>query len=335
MGRISSLFVHKVLACVDEGIDKDALLRSVGLDPSAEVDAAVMLLDSRYYALLERIADEDPGAADLPLRVGARMRCADYGAVGLAFQAAPTLGAGWLRCERYGRFLTNVSTYRVEADGDACYLHLQRDGVRRLGLCMSNEATLASLFAISCEVAVSPLRPEAVFFRHPARTAASVYEAHFGCAVHFESDRDALLVAEAALQAPNRLGDEHTARFFDGHLEQALAQRSETAPLEARVAACIARTLSEGVPTVSGIADQLGMSGRTLQRQLAGADRTFQALVDEARRSVAERLLEQTDYALADVAFLTGFSEQSALTRAFRRWTGTTPRAWRRQRRGS
>lgn len=335
MGRISSLFVHRVLACVDARVDTDALLREVGVDPDASADAAVMVRDVDYYEMLERLADEDPRAADLPLRVGARMRCADFGAVGLAMQSAPTLVAGWQRCARYGRFLTSVSTYGVEETPDAADLHLYRAGERRTGLCMSNEATLAGLYAISSEVAAQPFRPQAVFFRHAARTSPDVHEAHFGCPVHFDSDRDALRVAREVLEGPNRLGDESTMRFFDAHLEQELARRSASAPVDVRVRTCIARSLSEGVPTVSEIAAQLGTSGRTLQRQLADVDRTFQGLVDEARRHVAERLLAETDYPLADVAFLTGFSEQSALTRAFRRWTGTTPRAFRLKRRSA
>jgi AraC-like DNA-binding protein len=56
---------------------------------------------------------------------------------------------------------------------------------------------------------------------------------------------------------------------------------------------------------------------------------SYQTLVDESRRQLAERLLRKTDFSLAEVAFMTGFSEQSAFTRAFRRWAGQTPRSFR------
>ena len=71
------------------------------------------------------------------------------------------------------------------------------------------------------------------------------------------------------------------------------------------------------------------MSGRTLQRRLADRGATYQSLVDEARRQLAEKLLRDTGYSLAEVAYLTGFSEQSAFTRAFKRWAGQTPRSYR------
>lgn len=71
------------------------------------------------------------------------------------------------------------------------------------------------------------------------------------------------------------------------------------------------------------------MGGRTLQRRLSERGYSFQTLVDESRRQLAEQLLQQTDYSLAEVAFMTGFSEQSAFTRAFKRWAGQTPRSFR------
>ena len=105
-------------------------------------------------------------------------------------------------------------------------------------------------------------------------------------------------------------------------------------PGESRIAdtrhgADLVLSLSQGVPGVTDVASQLGMSGRTLQRQLADRGATFQKLVDQARRELAERLLADTSYPLAEVAFLTGFSEQSAFNRAFKRWAGQTPRSFR------
>ena len=80
---------------------------------------------------------------------------------------------------------------------------------------------------------------------------------------------------------------------------------------------------------LSDIARRLGMSGRTLQRRLSDEGYSYQTLVDESRRQLAKRLLHQTDFSLVEVAFMTGFSEQSAFTRAFKRWAGQTPRSYR------
>jgi len=91
----------------------------------------------------------------------------------------------------------------------------------------------------------------------------------------------------------------------------------------------VAKMLSEGVPTLSTVALSLGMSARTLQRRLSDQEKSFQSLVDQARRELSQQLLRETHYSLAEIAFLTGFAEQSGFTRAFKRWAGETPRSYR------
>jgi AraC-like DNA-binding protein len=322
VGQITSLFVHKVIRQVDDGLDKRALLQSVGIDPDGAVDPSLMVPDTNYYALLETIAHADPNATDLPLRVGATMRCDDYGAFGLAWKSALNLRGSYERAERYARVLTSVATYRVRDAEEGVYMQLHREGERRLGLRLSNEATIASIAAISEEVSTAGFQAQAIYFRHRAPRSTVAHERHFGCP-------DALLVSSAVLQRPNRLGDRSISRFFDTHLEEELSKYNDSASLERRVRIQISQALSQGVPRISDVASCLGLSGRTLQRRLSGRGYSFQTLVDQSRRELARRLLKETDYPLAEVAFLTGFSEQSAFNRAFKRWAGQTPRSFR------
>ena len=329
MGQITSLFIRKVIDQVDDSLDKRKHLASVGVDLDAPVDPAFMIPDTDYYALLERLAKEDPKGCELPLRAGASMNCDDYGAFGLAWKSAPNLRSSYGRAERYARILTSVSSYEVKDAQDSAYMHLHREGDRRLGLRLSNEATIASIMSISQEVSTKEFHPLAIYFKHEAPKSISAHEAYFGCPVNFGTDKDALLVSKETLQTSNRLGDESISRFFDAHLETELAKLKDDSSLDKRVRIQVSQALSEGIPTISEVAGRLGMSGRTLQRRLSEHGHTFQTLVDESRRQLAEQLLHQTGYSLADVAFLTGFSEQSAFNRAFKRWAGQTPRSFR------
>lgn len=329
MGQITSLFVHKVIRQVDESLDRRALMTAVGVDPDGSVDPKHMVPDTDYYDFLEAIAQSDPNAIDLALRVGATMRCEDYGAFGLAWKSAPNLRGSCERAERYARVLTSVATYQVRDAEEGIYMHLHRGGQRRLGLRMSNEATIASIAAISQEVSTDRFQPLEIFFRHKAPASTAAHERHFGCPVRFGTEMDALLVSKAQMLQPNRLGDLAIAKFFDAHLEEELSQFDDSASLEHRVRIQVSQALSAGVPRISDIAGCLGMSGRTMQRQLSKRGYSYQALVDESRRELAHRLLEETEYPLAHIAFLTGFSEQSAFNRAFKRWAGQTPRSFR------
>ncbi|MBX2822264.1 MAG: AraC family transcriptional regulator [Rhodothermaceae bacterium] len=329
MGKITSLFVRKVLGAVGDDVDKAGLMRSVGIDPDSPVDPKYMISDVEYYDFLERLAAQEKDPTTIPLRAGAAMRCDDYGAFGLAYKSAPTLRGSYDRAERYALVLTNVATYTLELTREGGYEHLHREGERSLGMRLSNEATIASIASISREVSTKPFTPLGVYFKHAAPDSIVEHEAYFGCPVHFDSDRDALLVSNETLNTPNQLGDKSISMFFDSHLEAEVLKVKEEHTLEHQVRGQISRALSEGVPGISDVASSLGMSGRTLQRRLADHGYTFQVLVDESRRQLAERLLQQTDYSLAEVAFMTGYSEQSAFTRAFKRWAGQTPRSFR------
>ncbi len=329
MGQITSLFVRKVLGEVDDDIDKSALMHSVGINPDGPVDSTLMVPALAYYTFLEQLTTLDRNPATIPLRAGAAMRCDGYGACGLAWKTAPRLRGSYERAVRYARVLTSVSSYELEPASQGAYMHLHRSGERRLGMRLSNEATIASIVSISREVSDQPFKPIAVYFKHAGPDNMAAHEAYFQCPVHFESERDALLVSHASLNTPNHLGDESVSRFFDTHLEAELSKFEDKISLEQRVRIQISRSLSEGAPGINDVAMQLGTSGRTLQRRLSDLGCSFQTLVDDTRRQLARRLLKETDYTLAEIAFMTGYAEQSAFTRAFKRWAGQTPRSFR------
>ncbi|MDY7094132.1 MAG: AraC family transcriptional regulator ligand-binding domain-containing protein [Acidobacteriota bacterium] len=334
MGKVTALFAHRVAGILDPSVDRAALLAPLnlreqqGLQPTAAPDPAEMIAAADYYAFLERAVAADPDGTTVPLRAGAAMRCDDYGAFGFAFKSATTLRGSYRRADRHARVLSTVSTYGLESTSEGAYMHLHRAGERTLGLRISNEATLASIRTISQEVSSQSFRALAVYFQHPPPTTTEHHEAFFGCPVHFKADRDALLVSEQSLAAPNKLGDASIARFFDTHLEAEIAKLEDRIPLERLVRDRVKKTLSEGVPALSAIAADLGMSARTLQRHLSEQGYSYQSLVDEARCQLAKRLISRTDYPLIEVAFMTGFSDQSAFTRAFKRWMGQTPRSF-------
>lgn len=305
------------------------MLSSVGLDPNAPIEPEKMLEDTDYYGLCERVVREDKHGITVSLRVGSSMRCDDYGAFGLAFKSAVDLRRSYQRAERYGLVLTSVSAYEVKIENDRHYMMLHRDGPSRLGLRISNEQTMAAITQISREVSRQAFRPIGVYFKHPSPGDLSAHEAYFGCPVHYDSDRDALELSEATLKAPNKLGDASISEFFDTHLEKELSESTDHTSLAKRMRIQISQSLSEGVPRVSEVADRLNMSPRTLQRRLSDLGLSFQNLVDESRRELSKRLLRKTDYSLSEVAFLTGFSEQSSFNRAFKRWAGQTPRSYR------
>ncbi len=328
MGVVSALFAYKVVAAARSPVDKPALLRDFGIDPDRQPEVSQIIADDDYYALLERLALAEDSGADFLVRVGSSMRCEDYGVFGMAWKAAPNLLGSFARAERYGRLLTNVTTYEVRSDADRVGLVLHREGGRR-GLLMSNEASLASVITISREVSSMPLDPCEVSFAHEAFGPVARYEQAFGCPVRFGANRYEVTFERAVAERPNRLGDEAMSRFFNPLLDRELARVEVEPSFEDRIRMQISRSLSEGVPRMVDVARALGVSERTMHRRLADRNTSFKALAEQARQQLAESLLRQPRHSLAEVAFMTGFSEQSAFNRAFKRWVGQTPSAFR------
>lgn len=331
MGRITKLFAKKVIMAAEGRTNQEQLLQSIGLSLEEPVDPAHMLDDDEYYSLLERVALLEQAPHSFPLRVGATMRCNDYGALGLAMKSAVHLRGTFERAVRYALVLTSVAFYELEATREGALMHLHRSGERILGMRLSNEATLASLVTLGREVSTRPFQPLCVYLKHPAPSSVEEHRSFFGCPVHFGTDKDAFLVSKEALEAPNHLGDASISRFFDSHLQNEVSKLEEDVSLEEQVQKYVRRALSEGVPAISEVAQHLAMSGRTLQRRLSELGTSYQYLVDESRRQLSERLIRETDYSLAEVAFMSGFSEQSAFSRAFKRWVGQSPRSYRLQ----
>ncbi|MEL6519846.1 MAG: AraC family transcriptional regulator ligand-binding domain-containing protein [Pseudomonadota bacterium] len=331
MNVITSLFARKMVAAAGDGVDGSALLAEIGLDPAAPWDPKVMVTDVAYYTMLERIAQQID-VTDLPIRVGASMRCDEYGALGLAFKAAPDLGGSFARVARYARLWTSVVEYELRPCERGVLFLLHRTGQRRLGLRLSNEATLASGVSISRQVSAADFHPLEVWLKHTAPPALDAHVSYFGCPVRFDMDQDALLLSPESLARPNILGDEGITQFLLSHLDAELREVGDKDGSLERVAKdAIARSLSEGLPKMADIARGLGMSGRSFHRRLSEHGLTFQALTERTRRELAEGLLRDQQYSLAEVAFLTGFSEQSSFTRAFKRWVGHTPARFRKE----
>lgn len=335
MGYISALFAAKFAELATDDLPsaesrRRDLCQIAGINTGTSFDPKQMIRDTSFFGLLEHIAQEFNNGRSIAIRVGASMRCDDYGAFGLAFKSAVDLWGSFQRVERYGKVVTSIANFTVDKRNGSSFMAVRPDERTRLGLRMTKELAVSAATSLSREVFPGYFSPVAVYFSHEAPNDLSSEELHFRCPIHYSADCDGLEISDEQLHAGNRLGDAGISEFFDTHLDQELRQIVDDARLDQQVCTQITQALSEGAPKIADIAFRLGMSSRTLQRRLATEGYVYQDLVDTARRDLAEQLLRRTDFALAEIAFLTGYSEQSTFARAFKRWHGRTPASFRR-----
>ena len=328
MGSVGTPVIRRMIDVADDRHDRDELLASVGLSSNpVGVDWVGDSVDEEtYYDLLERIAGPtDPG---LPFRYAHALHPDDVGALGLAVKTAPTLRAALERLARYVLVLSDTLRYDLIDEPGGCTFALVGRPHHRPGAAIANECALAAATSVLRVVGGVMLEPTLVEFQHSAPATDRHHVDFFGCPVRFGATVNGIHFDDAQLEHRALLADDGLSTYLLSRLDDLTARKARRSIVD-DVRAAIADVLPDGQPTKSQIARRLAVSERTLHRQLAEEGETFQAIATRARRDAAESLLTTTRHSIADVAFLTGFSDQTAFTRAFKRWTGTTPAAFR------
>jgi AraC-like DNA-binding protein len=192
------------------------------------------------------------------------------------------------------------------------------------------ESVFAGIRVFGNWLAGGRLPPAQMSFAHETDAPAGEYERVLGAQPRFAAPAHAAQFDAGLLALPVPNADVAMYPVLRQHAERLLAERAQQAPaIVAQVRAAIARHLSTGPVRLAGIADELQLNPRTLQRKLAEAGSSFQQVLDETRHALAREYLRDPALALIDIAFLLGYQEQSAFTHAFKEWSGLNPGAWR------
>jgi AraC-like DNA-binding protein len=157
----------------------------------------------------------------------------------------------------------------------------------------------------------------------------SEYVRLFGAGVRFAATEDRFIVPTSHLDQRVRSANPFLLRQFEQHADAMLSGIEQPSSNSHRVSQVIAENLKGAVPTLTQISRELAMSERNLQRALRDEGTSFQSLRDQVRCDIAIPHLANPATPAGQVGFLLGFSEPSAFHRAFRRWTGKAPSAYR------
>lgn len=321
----------------EHGVPSTQLLARTGLDADdlgqvdAEVTAGQELAVAR--ALVAALGDP-PG---LGLAAGQRYHLMTYGTWGFALVSSPTLRAAIDVGSRHLGLtyaLTDIAV-RVEAPHASVTFgddHLPAD-VRRFLV----DRDAAALRTLQRELFGDGHPLAAVTLRAPAPPAAVAvrYAEVFGTPVTFGAEINEVVLPAALLDAPRPRADARAAALAEAQCRQLLEDRRQRVGVAGEVRQRLLRDPSQP-PTMAEVAAERHVTERTLRRQLATEGATFRQLADEVREALAHELLVAADLSVEQTAARLGFAEPASFVHAFRRWTGTTPGAYRdARRRGS
>jgi AraC-like DNA-binding protein len=306
------------------GLTREALLREARLeerqvqDPDSRIPlAAVARL---WRSLAKHVSDPAFG-----LRLGAETRVREFGLVGYTMAFSSTVGSALRRLSHHSRIMSDSLVVALETEGEATWLRIDVQAALR-ALRPAADARLAAVLAACREIAAAPIAPLMVQLPYRRPTDVKDYETFFAAPLEFGALATAFLLRNEDLARVVAVADPTLTGYLDRLAEQALGSERT---VRDRVRRVLWSELTEAVPSLDRVASTLGVSARTLQRQLREEGTSFAGVLTELRREMAPALLRDGRLAVSEVAFLLGYEDPSAFQRAFRRWFGRSPRAFR------
>ncbi|GAA3996924.1 AraC family transcriptional regulator [Comamonas faecalis] len=306
------------------GGDPDQALRQVGLR-LAQIQEQDQLIDAALVSRLLEDAARSTGCESFGLQMAQFRQPSNFGVLSLLLLHQPTLRHVLTTLIAHVHQLNEALVIHMEETGGVVIL--REDFVTPLHMRQPIELAIGVLFRM-CEVLLGERwRPLSVCFSHSAPVDASVHRRLFRCRVEFDAEFNGIVCRAADLDEPNPLSDPVLVRYAKTVVDTAPMGREATIGQQARKA--IYLMLPLGNATCASVAQALGRSVRTLQRELDGEGLSFTDLLGQVRYDLARRYVGNPRYSVGEIAVMLGYSSHSAFTRWFTARFGCAPEVWR------
>lgn len=311
----------------EQGVDYEAILAEAGLTPAMLEERTTFVPMEAYVRVLD-LAAKHTGDPDFALHYGERFPPGRDHVWVYVYSNAPTLKAGIEAAVRYSRLVVRIpSSFSLHkgigcfefssAMSQAMYIHKNCIGmVRRLKLIQ--------------KVVGTDWKPLEAGFAHGRPDNISEYIRLFGENIVFDQPTNSIKLDAGALETPMPEADPGLFEVLRSYCEQLLKEYDRGDDPLQTIRTFIVDNLSGGLLSPADVATGTGLEIDELKSILKSRNISFRDLQDELRKGLAARYLTETDLRCGEIAFLLGFSEQSALTRASKRWFGVTPLEFRR-----
>lgn len=313
-------------------LDFNSLCTAIGIEPEL-LDLPDSRVTGETNQAMWREVIKQTGDRNIGLHMGEAFNLA----------AAGILGYVLFNCRTLHQVLENLSRY-MQLVSQGVYIHFSVS--QGLVFCncdiVSNlknylleeprqavESTFAAIVTVTKTLTGKQLNPDTVWFQHSRPDDICEHQRIFHAPVHFSQSTNQLVFDAGCLDWTILSANPTLLAAFEQHAEAMLNELSQENNYTNQVVRAITQELKGNVPSIEAIAHSLAMSVRNLQRELQAEGTSYQQLLDGTRKELALRHLKKPNVMIDDVAFLLGFSESSAFHRAFKRWTGKTPRTYR------
>ena len=264
----------------------------------------------------------------LALQLGASSRPDETGIVSLVSMSSPSLGEMYARIIRY---------IQLAAEADRLELVIENEQVKLIYQILVPE--YFSTYAVERSFAMAlnwssaftgqDINPIEIHFQYRAPSYLPEYQKTFNCPLLFEQEHNSIILPESFLDLPAKTYNPYLDKLVQKQAEHLKQNLGVVNSFTEQIQKQIVQDLPIGTLDVDTISEKMNMSRRTLARKLKDEGTSFKALVEETKKELAIDYLKQNKFNINDIAYMLGFSESSAFSRAFKRWFGDNPQAYR------
>ncbi len=310
----------------DQGLDPASVFKKAGINPEVlanpEVRVNVSQVDRLWLLVMDKIDDPCFG-----LKMVNYWHPSQVGALGYAWLASSTLRTALKRAARYIHVVSEDLSLELE------------DSPRGLRVTVAIDETMLSLpvqFDLVLSILLHMCRynfgeelvPTQVTLMHSQPDCTELFEDYFRSEVSFDADVNSITFARADVDTPLSSANRQLVLMHDDILMKYLIEIKK-GDLREQIKSIIIDRLPDGKVTDKVVAKEINMSERSMQRKLKEMNTSFRVILNDVRKMVATQYIKNSANSMTDIAFLIGFSEQSAFSRAFKKWTGQSPRKYR------
>ncbi len=325
------LTVAAGLACalmefaVSNGANQHALADRSGINSADLQDQDNRIPLAKYVALMRAAKElcDDPALA---LHFGETNDMSQTSIVGLLGYASETMLHAYAQLNRYGRLVIEfdgpVDRFRVTRDSQGLWMIDNREKPNDFS--ELTESTFTRMVCWPRPLGVTQLA-KALRVTHPAPAYRGEYDRIFRVPVAFESDMNAMLIDEAWIYHPIARQPLYVFGILNEHADTLLKSLEKSKSIRGRVESLLIPILHTGELSMTQVAKKMGLSRPTLYRKLKDEGVRYEKVLDNLRHKMALHYLNNKKVSVNQVAYLIGFSNPSAFSHAFKRWTGRSP----------
>lgn len=327
-GSISLYFVHSALEPVlARGHDANPLLHAAGIPPALLQQGPGRVSPQQFSALwlaVARVLDDELFGQD-----SRRMKVGSFAMLAHSLVPCATLEQALQRMVRFFNLLLDDFHCSLECDGRHARLAIRHRGAMHPAPILGYETLLMMQHGLACWLVGRRIPVLSASFAYPEPARSAEYQRMYSAQLRFSQESTAVTFERSCLALPV-IQDERTVKDFLRHAPANIVLKYQNSSgLAAGIRRRLRATSRADWPDFEALAHSLNLTPSTLRRRLEDEGQSFQGIKDQLRRDMAASYLRNSAKSMAEVAFELGFSEPSAFQRAFKKWTGASPAAYR------